>query len=1369
MCETTGKLREIRSMRWLLRRPLLSAGLVLLYCVVPIGADGKMGAGRSSSSTSSPSDRAELSVQLGHSDAVYGALELDEGRILSWSSDGTLRIWQRESGRALAVLAGHTSSVYGTRLLDDGRILSWSADGTVRLWDRESGAALLVLDGHTERVNGALLLDDDRILSWSSDNTLRIWDGETGRSLALLKGHTKAVLGAMVVADRHIVSWSRAELLAWDWSSGEAIRLFEGPMPRIYRGVQVGDERLVSCTGKGTMHLWDAASGRLLAVLEGHDRFVRGVEPLDGDRAISFSNDGTLRIWDTVSGYQLAVLEGHTSAAEGAAPLDDGRILSWSGDKTLRVWDGSTGRQLALLEGHRDKVIDAVPLVDGRILSASLDKTLRIWDPDRGVELESLEGHDKPAHGKALADGRILSWSGDETLRIWDPDDGRQLTWIGGHQPQIWESTLFPNGRVLSRGNDWQARIWDGTTGETLAYLRDWRVRGARILADGRVLTWYAGGDLRISDGATGETLRVLRGHDKFVTGATELPDGRILSWGGSREVRLWDGETGESLGVLAVQDGGAGGATLLADGRILSWWSGGTIRLWDGATGGRIDLLEGHEDGVAGTDELADGRILSWSRDGTLRLWNPDTARQIAVLEGHTDDVTGAEVMPDGRILSWSRDGMLRIWEWESGESLGIVAGLPGTFEGIRGADALEDGRILSWSADGALRFWDPNTGRPISSLIGHEEPVTGASVLRDGRILSWSTRDRTIRIWDGETGDSLGVLRGHLYSLEGCAWLDDRVLLSWSRDGTHRYWDLDNYKLLATTLATADDEWAVVTPDGRFDASPGFEGLHFTVAQREVIELEQLRERFYEPNLLPKVLGRSDEALRDVDGLDEVGLWPGVEIEGPEDGGTRFTIDLTNRGGGLGRVKVRLNGAEVIGDARQTRGNRIQEHAERATLRVDLAGHPKLRPGGLNQVEVVAFNGDGSIASRGAVAHFTGSGEKSTERPDLHAVVVGVSDYEGSAIDLGYAAGDAEDFAAALSLAARPGDLFEDVHIDLLSTRPGGTLPTRRNLERAFVSLQDTRPDDVVVIFLAGHGIQSPTVEDSYLFLTADAASTGGLSDPALQERWAISSPKMREWLTQVPAGKQVLILDTCAAEAAADSLTQKRKLSGSQIRAIDRLNRATGMHILMGSAADAVSYEASRYGQGLLTYALLEGMSGAALADGGYVDVITLFGHAQKRVGDLARSIGGIQEPRIAVPGGQTFDIGQLGEEQRRRIPIEQPRPMISRPNFLNESELEDDLDLSDTLAEVLAERMYAPARGTEPVVFVDAKDVAGGCPPTGLYRVEGGKITVDLKLKRDDEEVLTKQFVGSIGRLGELVEGMVNEIVMACPTQ
>jgi hypothetical protein len=74
-----------------------------------------------------------------------------------------------------------------------------------------------------------------------------------------------------------------------------------------------------------------------------------------------------------------------------------------------------------------------------------------------------------------------------------------------------------------------------------------------------------------------------------------------------------------------------------------------------------------------------------------------------------------------------------------------------------------------------------------------------------------------------------------------------------------------------------------------------------------------------------------------------------------------------------------------------------------------------------------------------------------------------------------------------------------------------------------------------------------------------------------------------------------RQVVVLDTCAAGAATAELLKladRRELTADQCRALELLKDATGSHLLMGAAADKAGYEASLYGQGLLTYSLLLG---------------------------------------------------------------------------------------------------------------------------------------------------------------------------------
>ena len=107
------------------------------------------------------------------------------------------------------------------------------------------------------------------------------------------------------------------------------------------------------------------------------------------------------------------------------------------------------------------------------------------------------------------------------------------------------------------------------------------------------------------------------------------------------------------------------------------------------------------------------------------------------------------------------------------------------------------------------------------------------------------------------------------------------------------------------------------------------------------------------------------------------------------------------------------------------------------------------------------------------------------------------------------------------------------------------------------------------------------------------------------------------------------------------------------------------------------------------------------------------------------------------------------------------------MISRPGFLNVEEAEDDLDLGDLLTEALVERMHSSATGSGQLIYVDAKDVAGSCSPTGAYSVESGTVLLRLKLKRDGEPVLDEEFAASEASVGGLVDQLVEKVVAACP--
>ncbi len=115
----------------------------------------------------------------GHDGDVFSiAYSPDGQRLATAGKDGTVRIWEAETGTLLHILRGHTTEVTSVAFSPDGKtIASGSEDTTIRLWNSDSGAEQGVLVGHADHVMAVAFSPDGRqIASGSRDTTVRIWD-----------------------------------------------------------------------------------------------------------------------------------------------------------------------------------------------------------------------------------------------------------------------------------------------------------------------------------------------------------------------------------------------------------------------------------------------------------------------------------------------------------------------------------------------------------------------------------------------------------------------------------------------------------------------------------------------------------------------------------------------------------------------------------------------------------------------------------------------------------------------------------------------------------------------------------------------------------------------------------------------------------------------------------------------------------------------------------------------------------------------------------------------------------------------------------------------------------------------------------------
>jgi hypothetical protein len=542
-------------------------------------------------------------------------------------------------------------------------------------------------------------------------------------------------------------------------------------------------------------------------------------------------------------------------------------------------------------------------------------------------------------------------------------------------------------------------------------------------------------------------------------------------------------------------------------------------------------------------------------------------------------------------------------------------------------------------------------------------------------------------------------------------------------------------------TPIPTVSRIWAVTTPSGLFDASPEMmENLHYVFGM-EVVELGQLKERYYEPGLLGKLMGFSSSELRNVAALENVAFYPEVKANIEKN---QLKISLTERSGGLGNLALFVNGKQMNPDINPNRQTNLTVNLDEFTT--------LYRSDTTNTIGLVAYNSGNWLRSPAYELAYkpVGSrgentvGPKPTEcgslKPSLYLLMIGTSKYNDASKNLSYPDLDASEMAKALSSTGKV--LFGDkVQLRLLSTAGDGVeVSNKANIEKTFKEFaQKATPCDVLVVYFSGHGSTWGKDGDktNFYYLTKDITSAK-LADEAVRSAYAVSDEDLTKWLAAIPAQKQVLILDACNSGKAAETLSGigQRDLNSSQVIAFELLKDRTGTFILTGSTADMVSFEASQYGQGLLTYSLLQGISGTALKDGKYVDIMTLFQNSRDVVPKLAASIKQVQTPVIAAPkSASSFPIGI--KDASVKIELAQPKPVMIRSNFQDRVKFKDGLGLTKALNDYFQTQNAKGAQAK--FVFYDIQEYPDGFSINGNYSISGETVTVNGGLFKGENAI------------------------------
>jgi WD40 repeat protein len=661
----------------------------------------------------------------GHDGAAV-ALAAIPGRswLASGGQDGTVRLWDVQSGAQRAVMLGHTGPVTDLAAAPDG---SWLAsageDASVRLWDLTSNTERSVSTGHIGKIR-ALVADPGSawVSSAGEDGTVRIWSAASGVSTASMTDHDGPV-------------WALA----------------------------IGDGAWLASAGRdGTVRIWDPSNGAERARLTGHDGGVVALAaPPDGSWLASASSDGCIRFWDPSRGiaHRLGVIQvsrdRKTWAGELAAAPDGSWLASSATDGSVGMWDLASRTGQIRPPENLGWLPALAAARDGSWLAAmgsgyARNIWVRLLDPITGDEVAALPGHSGPMFAlAAAADGG--SWlassgghAGDASIRIWETADAAEISTVCdapliGAVAVIGARSWVATGS--GAGGPGALRLWDADTGRECLALSG-QVGPVSPLVVGSDDTWIAAGDnvgdgkptIRVWDTRSGEVLAALTGHAGHVNALATAPDGSWLAsaHGGpsgiptAGSVWLWDPRSWSPRAILPTQGGPVVELAIASDG---SWLAGAKRRdettsdwallVWDPKSTALLTTLTVPCGPIYTLAAIPNtGWLAVGGGGGLVRIWNPRSGEKIATLTGHTTAQALVAASDGSWLAAGSVDGTIRIWDLPAGTERLTLATGHGHLRVLATMPGEPEPWLLTAGEDGSARIWDPATGHQHAAI---------------------------------------------------------------------------------------------------------------------------------------------------------------------------------------------------------------------------------------------------------------------------------------------------------------------------------------------------------------------------------------------------------------------------------------------------------------------------------------------------------------------------------------------------------------------------------------------------------------------------------------------------------------------------
>jgi WD40 repeat protein len=720
---------------------------------------------------------------------------------------------------------------------------------------------LIVQTGHAGYVTFLKIGPNGKLVASGDQYSLILWDAATGRQIRTLKeADPETGLGI----DYRSISFDR------DWhflidgaaiievSTGRRVKTFDTPFKDLGSSVLSANGKTFAATDRSGTYagIWSTATGKRLHLFRGE--------------SLTFSQTGS-----------LIASTGPFKTVSSVRPTSQPESLA-KANSSIHIFSIAAGKEIAKMPNGPNEPISMTFTADETKIVAVTAAGLKVWDIARRKTVQNLKGDFSTLHIDTAAH------SYDSPVRIYFSQAGTSMVAANEDEIKFWDIRSAKITRVPVEDIE----------------LRNVGLTGSAFSPDGETFVdfrpVYQSVVAEFWDVKTGRLSRSIenKGYRNVAkVPAVFTPDGGRVAIGRANEVDLWDISTAaaQKQSVFRPIVHSIANVSLGIDGKTLAVSSDDELVDTSGVAG--VDITAAINDERS---DFFDDAVLFWRLDGSadpVRFegallysnpfeWNPPE-------EGifyHSDFLIGCVKANDQVVC--------QIRETATGNIKKTLVDYNSFFGGTGDSLVAHQASLSALSADlnrialssrvDELEFWDitdpsgfvkgppVQTGNITSWQLTPKKPLWKITV--DGAINSivFGPDEKTIQLTF--FNNARKIFRVTVDAANGS--ILEQIEMPYSNDIRSAGLSIEpvnNGSSVSLVNSTTEkqiaelywlnrDDWAVVTPDGRFDTNldlDGIEGLHWVISDDPFSpkSLEVFLRQYYEPGLLQRILRCTSE----------------------------------------------------------------------------------------------------------------------------------------------------------------------------------------------------------------------------------------------------------------------------------------------------------------------------------------------------------------------------------------------------------------------------------------------------------------------------------------------------------------------------